>query len=154
MVSKNISEAEAFKSVKAIKLGIDNTTKDSEILANMSYVANNVFEPLRKHFNRAIGISSFYRSFALNKALKGSKTSQHLTGEAMDIDADIFGGISNKEIFEWIKDNLDFHQLIAEFPDVNGNPQWVHVSLKRNGKNKKEVLRAKSIGGKTVYEKI
>lgn len=140
MISPNISEAEAFKSNQAIKLGINNTTNDSEILANMRYVALNVFEPLRKHFNRPIGISSFYRSSALNKAIKGAKNSQHLTGEAIDIDADIYGGISNAEIFNWIKNNLEFDQLIWEFGN-DTNPAWVHVSLKRKGVNRKQIIR-------------
>ena len=89
-----------------------------------------------------IGISSFYRSPKLNQKVKGSKTSQHIKGEAMDIDADIFGGITNKEIFDYIKDNLDFHELIWEYGD-DDNPAWVHVSLKRVGKNKKQILRIK-----------
>jgi len=140
MISPNISEAEAFKSNQAIKLGINNTTNDADILANMRYVALNVFEPLRKHFNRPIGISSFYRSSALNKAIKGAKNSQHLTGEAIDIDADIYGGISNAEIFNWIKNNLEFDQLIWEFGN-DTNPAWVHVSLKRKGVNRKQIIR-------------
>lgn len=135
MISEFISEAEAFKSSTAIRLKIDNTTNDAEVLANMKHVAKNIFDPLRRHFNRPIGVSSFYRSPKLNKAIKGSATSQHCTGEAIDIDADIFGGLTNKEIFEWVKNNLEYDQLINEY-----NYSWVHVSLKRNGKNRKQIL--------------
>lgn len=134
MISHHISEAEAFKSITAIKRGIDNTTTDPEILANMKHVAMHVFEPLRSHFNRPIGITSFYRSPELNKAVKGAKNSNHLKGEAIDIDADVYGNLTNKEIFDWIKENLDFDELINEY-----NFSWVHVSLKRIGKNRKQV---------------
>lgn len=151
MISTNISEAEAFKSIEAIKRGINNTTNDETILSNMKHVAINVFEPLRKHFNRPIGITSFFRSKLLNKAVKGASNSQHLTGEAMDIDADVYGGLSNAETFHWIKDNLEFDQLIWEF-GTDKNPEWVHVSLKRIGKNRKQILRAKFINDKRVYE--
>jgi len=142
MVSRHISFEEAFKSQSAIRFGIKNYTTDQEIIANMTNVAQNVFEPLRSHFNRPIGISSFYRSPELNKKIGGAKKSQHITGEAIDIDADIFGGITNKIIYEWIKDNLEFDQLIWEYGDDN-NPAWVHVSLKRQGKNRNQTLRIK-----------
>lgn len=152
MISANISTAEAFKSAEAIKRGIDNTTNDETIIANMKHVATNVFEPLRKHFNRPIGITSFWRSKLLNKAIKGASNSQHLTGEAMDIDAEVYGGLSNAEIFHWIKENVEFDQLIWEFGN-NIAPDWIHVSLKRIGTNRKEILIAKIIKGKRVYEK-
>lgn len=142
MVSRHISFEEAFKSQSAIRFGIKNYTTDQEIIANMTNVAQNVFEPLRSHFNRPIGISSFYRCPELNKKIGGAKNSQHTTGEAIDIDADIFGGITNKILFEWIKENLEFDQLIWEFGTDN-NPAWVHVSLKRNGKNRNQILRIK-----------
>jgi hypothetical protein len=142
MISTHISEEEAFKSQTAIRHGIKNYTDDEEILANMKHVAKNVFEPLRNHFKRPIGISSFYRCELLNKKIGGAKNSQHTTGEAIDIDADIFGDLTNKIIYDWIKDNLEFDQLIWEFGDKN-NPAWVHVSLKRNGKNRKQILKIK-----------
>jgi hypothetical protein len=142
MISKHISEEEAFKSQTAIRHGIKNQTTDAETLANMKHVAENVFEPIRKHFNRPIGISSFYRCEKLNKKIGGAKNSQHMSGEAIDIDADIFGDLTNKIIYDFVKDNLEFDQLIWEFGD-NNNPAWVHVSLKRNGKNRKQILRVK-----------
>lgn len=140
MISKHISEAEAFKSQTAVRKGIDNTTTDEFILANMRYVAE-LFEQIRAHFGIPIGISSFYRSPALNKAVGGAKTSQHTRGEAIDIDADIFGGVTNKQIFDFAK-TLDFDKLIWEFGDSN-NPAWVHISRKRVGKNRKQILTIK-----------
>lgn len=142
LISKNITYAEAFKSQQAVRLKIKNTTDDPEILKNMKHVADNVFEKIRAHFGVPIGISSFYRSPELNKAIKGSSSSQHMTGEAIDIDGDIFGKITNKQIYDYIKDNLDFDQLIWEFGN-DKNPAWVHVSLKRVGKNRKQILRIK-----------
>lgn len=142
MISKNISEAEAFKSQEAVRRGINNFSSDEAILKNMRHIAENVFEKIREHFGLPIGISSFYRCSALNKAIGGSKTSQHVRGEAIDIDADIFGGVTNTEIFEYVKKNLVFDQLIWEFGDEK-NPSWVHVSLKRDGKNRKQVLKIK-----------
>jgi len=137
-ISQNITLAEATKSQTATRLKIDNTPNE-EALLNMKHVAENVFEPIRKHFGIPIGISSFYRSPKLNKAVKGSKTSQHTKGEAIDIDADIFGGVTNAQIFEFVKENLDYDQLIWEYGN-DKNPAWVHVSLKRVGKNKMQIL--------------
>ena len=137
-VSQNITLGEATKSQTATRLKIDNTPNE-EALLNMKHVAENVFEPIRKHFGIPIGISSFYRSPKLNKAVKGSKTSQHTKGEAIDIDADIFGGVTNAEIFEFVRENLDYDQLIWEYGN-DKNPAWVHVSLKRVGNNKKQIL--------------
>lgn len=142
-ISKHITYAEGFKSQQAIRLGIDNTKLVTEdIVANMRHVAENIFEPIREHFGKPIGISSFYRTSKLNVAIGGSKTSQHVQGEAIDIDADIFGGVTNKEIFDWVKANLKFDQLIWEYGDEK-NPAWVHVSLKRNGKNRNQVIKIK-----------
>jgi hypothetical protein len=106
----------------------------------MRHVAE-LFEQIRLHFNVPIGISSFYRCAALNKKIGGAKNSQHTLGEAIDIDADIFGGVTNAEIFEFAK-TLDFDQLIWEYGD-DTNPAWVHISRKRVGKNRKQRLRIK-----------
>lgn len=149
-ISTHISYIEATKSVTAIKKNIDNTPT-AKALINMKYIAENVFEPLREYFNVPIGMNSFYRSSTLNKALGGSSTSEHVIGSAIDLDADVFGGITNKEIFNYIKDNLNFNQLIWEFGNDN-EPAWVHVSLKKSG-NKKQILQAKKINGKTKYVK-
>lgn len=139
MISKYISLDEATKSPTAKRLGIENKpTKDH--LENMRRVAINVFDKVREHFSVPIGVSSFYRSQELNDAVPGSsKTSQHRTGEAIDIDADIYGNVTNLDIFNYIKDNLVFDQLIGEYPDASGKWSWVHVSLKKSG-NRKQVL--------------
>lgn len=149
MVSKNISYKEATHSTTAKRLGIDNTP-DAEQFSNMIYVAENVFQPIREHFNTPIYISSFFRSEGLNRSIKGSVNSTHMKGEAMDLDADVYEGVTNAEIFNYIKDNLEFDQLIWEF-GTDENPSWVHVSLsKRNNRN--QVLKAYKVDGKTKYE--
>ena len=86
-----------------------------------------------------IGISSGYRSLSLNRIIGGSQTSQHSLGEALDLDADIYGGVTNQEIYEFIRDNLEFDQLIHEYGSES-NPAWVHVSY-REGNNRKQILR-------------
>lgn len=138
-ISENISYTEATKSLTAVRKGINNIPNE-KTLNKMKYVAKNIFEPLRKNFGVPIGISSFYRSEALNKAVGGSKLSEHVEGSAIDIDADIFGLISNKDIFDYIKDNLNFNQLIWEYGN-DKEPDWVHASLKEFG-NKKQIIRA------------
>lgn len=139
MISKYISYAEATKSQTAIRLGIDNTP-DAETLERMKLVGRMVFDVVREHFGVRIYISSFYRSKAVNSKTKGSsKTSQHVTGEAIDIDADVLGGVTNVEIFEFIKKNLDFDQLIWEYGDEK-SPAWVHVSYKKEG-NRKQIRK-------------
>ena len=114
MISKNISYKDATHSTTAKRLGIDNTP-NAEQMSNMRYVAENVFQPIREHFGVPIYVSSFYRSEALNKAIRGSSSSTHIKGEAMDLDADVFGRINNAQIFNYIKDHLEFDQLIWEF---------------------------------------
>lgn len=149
MVSKNISYKEATHSTTAKRLGIDNTP-DSEQFSNMVYVAENIFQPIREHFGVPIYVSSFFRSEALNKAIRGSSSSTHMKGEAMDLDADVYGKVSNADIFHYIKDNLEVDQLIWEF-GTDQNPAWVHVSLSK-GNNRNQILVAKRVDGKTVYE--
>lgn len=149
MVSKNISYKEATHSTTAKRLGIDNTP-DAEQFSNMIYVAENVFQPVREHFNTPIYISSFFRSEGLNTAIRGSVNSTHMKGEAMDLDADVYGGVTNAEIFNYIKDNLEFDQLIWEF-GTDDEPSWVHVSLSKRT-NRNQVLKAIKVNGKTKYE--
>jgi hypothetical protein len=113
MISKHISEKEATKSVTALRLGLDNTP-NGDSLSNMKLIAEKVFEPLREYVGGPIKINSFYRSTALNEAIGGSGRSQHCQGRALDLD-DIYGYKTNKEMFNWIKDNIDFDQMIWEF---------------------------------------
>jgi hypothetical protein len=147
-LSKHLTLAEAIRSESAKRLGISNMPTP-EHLENGKIVAEKIFEPIREFVGSPVYISSFYRSNALNKAVKGSATSQHCRMEAMDIDMD-GTDTTNKEIFDFIKDNLDFDQLINEFP-VNGNPSWVHVSYNTKGAQRKQILKASKINGKTVY---
>jgi zinc D-Ala-D-Ala carboxypeptidase len=148
-ISKHLSFEEATHSDTADKLGIINNNPNLSVIANMKLLADNVFEPIREHFNAPINISSMYRGLNLNNAVKGSITSEHCSGQAMDIDN---VKPTNKEIFDYIKKNLDYNQLIWEF-GTDKNPDWVHVSFS-NVKNKKQILRAKKVNGRTVYETI
>jgi len=147
-LSKNLALAEVTRSETAKRKGISNMPTP-EHLENFKKLAENVFQPIREHFGVPIHISSGYRSAALNKAVGGSASSQHCTGEAIDIDMD-GTSITNAQIFNFIKDNLEFDQLIAEFP-VNSNPAWVHVSYESSGKQRKQILVAKKVGGATKY---
>jgi len=147
-ISKHISYKEATFSQTATRKDIDNTPTP-EILERMKALAENIFEPLRAHVGGPIKINSFYRSINLNVAIGGAKSSQHTRGEAMDID-DTFGHMSNKEMFEFIKDELDFDQLIWEFGDDN-NPAWIHVSYVSSKNNRRRILKAEKQQGSTIY---
>ena len=148
-LSEHLTLAEVTKSQTATRLGIDNDP-DAHQLAALKAVAENIFEPLRNHFGVPIGISSGLRSKALNKAIGGSTRSQHCHGQALDIDADIYGGINNRNIFRYIQNNLDFDQLIWEFGS-DDNPAWVHVSFVNDDTNRGQTLRAIKENGKTKY---
>lgn len=150
-LSKNLSLKEVTKSNTASRLGIDNTP-DDQVIENLKAIAENVFQPLRDHFGHPIYVSSGYRSHRLNEAIRGSKTSQHMAGKALDLDADVFGGISNADIFRYIKDNLEFDQLIWEFGDED-NPDWVHVSFNPNDINRHRALKSVRLSdGGTAYK--
>ena len=151
-ISEHLELAELTRSDSAKRNGILNIPKP-EHLENLKKLADKVFEPIRNHFCKPIRISSGYRSAELNKITKGSSaTSQHSTGEAIDIDMD-FTDITNKEVFDYIKKNLSFDQLIWEF-GTDKNPDWVHVSYESTGKQRKQILKAKKVNGKTIYEQI
>lgn len=147
-LSKNLSLAEMIISAEAKRKGISNAPAEQHI-ANMKKLALNIFQPIREHFNTPIHVSSGYRSAELNKAIKGSATSQHCSGEAMDIDMD-GTAITNAQVFNYIKDNLVFDQLIWEF-GTDANPSWVHVSYESTGKQRKQILKAVKKNGKTSY---
>ena len=151
-LSKHLELAEVIRSSTAKRLGIKNEPT-AEHLANLKLLAENIFEPIREHFGRPIFISSGYRSAALNKATPGaSTTSQHSKGEALDIDLN-GTEISNKQVFEFIKNNLVWDQMIWEFGNKD-NPDWVHVSFSSNGKQRKQILSATKVNGKTVYTNL
>lgn len=152
-LSKNLTLAEVTKSTTAKRLGIDNTP-DEWTTENLRQVAINIFQPLREAFGCPIYVSSGYRSDELNTAIGGSSRSQHVEGRALDLDADVYGGCTNSQIFNWIKENLEFDQLIWEFGD-DDNPDWVHVSYVYDGINRKRCLKARrDDNGKTYYEVI
>jgi len=151
MISKHISKKEATFSATATRRGIDNTPGEYE-LQNMELIAEKVFEPLRKHVNGPIKINSFYRSEELNKAIGGSSRSQHCQGRAMDLD-DTYGYMSNADMYNYIKNNLDFDQMIWEF-GTEENPDWVHVSYVDADSNRKRCLQAYKEDGKTKYKVI
>jgi zinc D-Ala-D-Ala carboxypeptidase len=151
MISKHISNKESVYSRTALRLGIDNTpTKEHK--ENMVKLAEEVFEPLRAYVGGPIKINSFYRSPELNKAIGGSSKSQHCHGQAMDID-DTFGRCTNAEMFEFIREHLDFDQMIWEFGD-DDNPDWVHVSYVSPEDNRNRCLLAYKDNGKTKYSII
>ena len=150
-ISKHISYKEGVYSRTAMRRGIKNNP-NAEQMENMITIAEEVFEPLRTYVGGPIKINSFFRSPELNKAIGGSGKSQHCHGQAIDLD-DTFGRCTNAEMFEFIKNNLDFDQIIWEFGDEN-NPDWVHVSYVSPEQNRKRCLKAYKENGKTNYKII
>ena len=138
-ISPHITYKEAIYSEEAIRKGIDNIPDDTQ-LAAMRVVAVNIFEPVREWVGGPIYVSSFFRNGRVNRGVGGSKGSQHMRGQAIDMDMDIFGGRTNAEVFRWIKKNLDFDQLIWEF-GTKTNPAWVHCSYKLPIKNRHSIIK-------------
>ena len=151
MISKHISDREGVYSITATRLGIDNKP-NVEQLDNMKTLAKKIFEPLRIYTNGPIKINSFFRSPKLNKAIGGSTKSQHCKGQAIDLD-DTFGHLTNTEMYNYIKENLNFDQLIWEFGDED-NPDWVHVSYVSEEGNRNRCLQAYKENNKTKYKII
>lgn len=148
-ISKHITFKEATQSGTATRRGIKNEPSTKEELDAMKLVAEKVFEPVREHFGVPIAITSFFRCYMLNKAVGGSRTSDHIDGKAIDMDADVLGKVTNREIFDWIRENLEFDQLIWEY-GTDENPNWVHASYRATG-NRNQVKRVQRIKGKPVY---
>lgn len=146
-LSEHLELSEVIRSESAKRKGISNMPT-LEHIENFKILATKVFEPIREHFGVPIRISSGYRSAELNAKIGGSATSQHCKGQAIDIDMDATL-ITNKQVFDYIKDNLPFDQLIYEFGD-NSNPDWVHVSYVPRGR--KQILKAIKIKGQTKYK--
>lgn len=144
-ISKNFTLKEMISSTTAIRLGIPNDPP-LDVVNNMILLAEAVLQPLREYMDESIRVSSGYRSPVLNRKIGGSKSSQHCVGQAADLTCDG----KNKKMFDFIKDSLVFDQLIWEF-GTEREPDWVHVSYKRDG-NRRQVLVAKKVNGKTVYE--
>jgi len=150
-ISEHLDLSEVIRSETAKRLGISNMPT-LEHIENFKKLAENIFEPIRNNFRVPIHLSSGYRSFELNKKIKGSATSQHCKGEAIDIDMDgSSNGVTNKMVFDYIFKNLNFDQLIWEF-GTSENPDWVHVSYNSDGNQRKQVLKAIKSNGKTIYQ--
>ena len=134
-LSKHFSLEELCKSQTAIRLGIDNLAKDENIITNLRTICENILEPIRENYGIPFSPNSGYRSPKLNNAVGSSHKSQHLKGQAVDVE---IPSIDNYELAEWIRNNLDFDQLILEF--YNGEPSsgWVHVSFAEE--NRKQLL--------------
>ena len=150
-ISEHVSLNEGIKSHTATRLSINNVPSSLDLI-NMTTIAEQVFEPLRKFVGGPIAINSFYRSPKLNSAIGGSTTSQHCKGSALDID-DKYGYKTNAEMFEYIKCNLDYDQMIWEFGDIN-NPDWVHVSYVSEDVNRRRCLIAYKEKGRTKYKEL
>ena len=151
-LSNNLSVKEVTKSNTAKRFGIDNRPT-IEHLQNLKAIALNIFQPARNHFKKPIFVSSGYRSEDLNEKIGGSKTSQHSKGQALDLDAHTFGGLTNKELFYFISEHLEFDQIIWEF-GTDEEPDWVHVSYVSSGINRGESLKAYKANGITKYKHI
>ena len=151
MISKHISYKEGVHSNTALRLNLDNTPNPEQLKCMMD-IGVQLFEPLREWVGGPIKINSFYRGEPVNTAIGGSTRSQHMKGQALDID-DTFGYKTNAEMFHYIKDNLEYDQMIWEFGD-DDNPNWVHVSYVTHRPNRKKLTLAKKINGKTKYINI
>ena len=148
-ISKHITYKEGVNSATAIRNGIKNEPNETQIKA-MKELSKKVFEPMRVHFDQPIRVNSFFRSIALNKRIGGTGTSQHCKGEAIDLEAT--NELTNKQMFDYIKDNLDFDQLIWEFGTTK-EPDWVHVSYVSKKENRNRVLKAVK-DGSPMYQVI
>ena len=150
-ISKHITYAEGIHSNTAKRKGIDNTPNQTQVEA-MKLLASEIFEPLREWVGGPIKVNSFFRSVALNEAIGGAASSQHCKGQAMDID-DVYGRKSNAEMYNWIKENLSFDQIIWEF-GTDMQPNWIHISFISEEENRNKCLIAYKEHGKTKYKVI
>jgi zinc D-Ala-D-Ala carboxypeptidase len=150
-ISDHITYAEAIHSNTAKRKQIDNTPNQTQVDA-MKLLAEKVFEPLRKWVGGPIKVNSFFRSVVLNEKIGGVASSQHCKGQAIDID-DVYGYKSNAEMYKWVKENLDFDQMIWEF-GTDMQPNWVHLSYISKEENRNKCLKAYKEDRKTKYKQI
>ena len=149
-LSDNFSLIELTKSQTAERKGIDNTPEPHH-QENLKLLCTSILQPVRDHFSRVVSVSSGYRSEALCVAIGSKTTSQHAKGDAADFE--IYGG-SNKELADYINENLDYDQLILEYwKESDPNSGWVHCSYSE-GNNRKQYLRAYKENGSTKYEQL
>jgi putative chitinase len=151
-LTENFSLAEMIVSPTAKRLGLSNTPT-AEHIENMRYCCEKILEPVRAHFGKPVQINSSYRAPLVNKAVGGSKTSQHVNGQAIDFEVP---GVDNKKVADWVADNLEFDQVILEFYTAGDkNSGWVHASIKKEGGNRKlRMIASKSKAGGTVYTTV
>ncbi len=147
-ISKHISWHEGTYSRTGERRDLDNTPNEDQLKC-MKEVAENLFEPLREWVGGGIKINSFFRGEPVNTAIGGSTRSQHMKGQAIDID-DTFGHKTNAEMYHYIKDNLDFDQMIWEF-GTDKNPNWLHISWVSHRPNRNKLTIAKKVNGRTKY---
>ena len=149
-LSENFSLLELTKSQTAERKGIDNTPS-TEHQENLKRLCESILQRVRDHFGRVVSVSSGYRSVDLCVAIGSSTNSQHAKGEAADFE--IFG-ISNKELADWINENLTYDQLILEYwKESDPNSGWVHCSY-TDGNNRRQYLRAYKEDGRTKYAQV
>tara|TARA_R100001463_G_scaffold87864_2_gene142510 strand:- start:930 stop:1391 length:462 start_codon:yes stop_codon:yes gene_type:complete len=148
MISKHVSYHEGTYSRTGERRDLDNTPNEDQLKC-MKEVAENLFEPLREWVGGPVKINSFFRGEPVNTAIGGSTRSQHMKGQAIDID-DTFGHKTNAEMYRYIKDNLDFDQMIWEFGS-DENPNWLHISWVSHRPNRKKLTIAKKVNGRTRY---
>ena len=146
-LSENFTLQELIYSDTAIRMGIDNKPND-ETVENLKILCENILEPIRANFKAPVVVSSGYRSEAVCLAVGSSNKSQHIKGQAVDFE--IFG-IPNKEVADWIVNNLDYDQCILEFwNEKEPNSGWIHCSYNVSG-NRKQYLNAQKLNGRIVY---
>ena len=150
-ISDHITYAEAIHSNTAKRKSIDNTPSQAQVDA-MKLIAEKIFEPLRKWVGGPIKVNSFFRSVTLNEAIGGVASSQHCKGQAIDID-DVYGYKTNAEMYKWIKENLDFDQMIWEF-GTDMQPNWIHISYVSKEENRNKCLKAYKEHNRTKYKVI
>jgi len=152
LIGKYLTLEECCKSATAIRLGIDNRPNQQQIIA-LQALATNVYDKVCEKFLLKIPVTSGFRSKALNDAISGSSgSSQHMRGEAFDLDLDgTMNGVTNAQLFNYIKQHINFDQLIWEF-GTDSNPDWVHVSYDVAGKNRKNVFKGFRVNGKVHYK--
>jgi Uncharacterized protein conserved in bacteria len=145
--TKNFTLSELTKSETALRKGLDNAPSQ-DIISALQVLAVHVLQPIRDHYGVGVKVNSGYRSPEVNASVGGSKTSDHCKGQAADIE---IPGVANAELAEYIKERLQFTQLILEFytPGVSDSG-WVHVSYDPSNL-KKQVMTAVKRDGKTVY---
>ena len=149
-LSENFSLLELTKSQTATRKGIDNTPSP-EHQENLKLLCAHILQPVRDRFERVVSVSSGYRSPELCTAIGSKVTSQHAKGQAADFE---IYGLSNQELANYIKENLDYDQLILEYcKKQDPNSGWIHCSFSLNG-NRKQYLKAYKENGKTKYEQI